>query len=694
MDPDPTFRDNKTNNTYYLGTSIAMFALCASLLILNFVQILLTPDFVAGSQCVGSLCVSCNPGEVDRVNQAVIQNFFNVLLDFVFATNQLVADSLLIFRCYILWKGRTWIVIAPAIILLANTGLTFAQAYCDITLYYLRRTIPADVKVRVPGEEKGKGSGSSPNGETLRGESGSGPETQKGGPDSGSGAGDGLNGIGSGGKERRLAAVEDNDPDVWEDIEDWMPKPPKVLMEDPNETPLELRGQIQQYATNEQLMHPLVSPVLQGTLCNLPPLYIITGDDEVLRDEIIYLAHRAAHPDEFPARKDVIRERRRQKENIDKFRTPTKVFDEMPHVLTVFSFTDSAKYAYRSIAQFVRHVTMHSPEHLSRNPFPELHRPECEIHLDEEACEDEDAHVHHHRMHRLRPHRSRKHVLNAEDADEVGVRRYKENEDAVGREVVQDQADRMPGTEVENKEEVLPASCAADGEAPTAQRDIPHILMIRERVDIHGRARPMEPKDQVGALRLRPPEVGVIKEAPVKRWLAGQARMDAKYPRRAARLERRRKKLVKRAEMMIRDARDQGFLMQGEKDGVQGRPKKLVRLDSAGSSMSMGTSKGAVIDVERRWGPLDLEAERPPPSAIAGRRDTPEALALLKKSIYYTAPVTHKTVPRTKRMQDLRAIFDPNDNPIRAPRQSVAEEQTHTHLVPLHGLSIWDSLVV
>ncbi|TFY79807.1 hypothetical protein EWM64_g4207 [Hericium alpestre] len=143
-------RDNKTNNTYYLGTSIAMFALCATLLILNFVQILLTPDFVAGSQCVGSLCVSCNPGEVDRVNQAIIQNFFNVLLDFVFAINQLVADSLLIFRCYILWKGRTWIVIAPAIILLANTGLTFAQAYCDITLYYLRRTIPADVKVPPP----------------------------------------------------------------------------------------------------------------------------------------------------------------------------------------------------------------------------------------------------------------------------------------------------------------------------------------------------------------------------------------------------------------------------------------------------------------------------------------------------------------------------------------------------------------
>ena len=32
-----------------------------------------------------------------------------------------------------------------------------------------------------------------------------------------------------------------------------------------------------------QLTHPLVSPILQGSLCNLPPLYIIAGDGEVLR---------------------------------------------------------------------------------------------------------------------------------------------------------------------------------------------------------------------------------------------------------------------------------------------------------------------------------------------------------------------------------------------------------------------------
>lgn len=74
-----------------------------------------------------------------------------------------------------------------------------------------------------------------------------------------------------------------------------------------------------------QLSHPLVSPILQGSLGNLPPLYIMAGDGEVLRDEIIYLAHRAAHPEKYPTRPGVLRDGRRQKENAEKFTKPTRV---------------------------------------------------------------------------------------------------------------------------------------------------------------------------------------------------------------------------------------------------------------------------------------------------------------------------------------------------------------------------------
>jgi hypothetical protein len=112
-----------------------------------------------------------------------------------------------------------------------------------------------------------------------------------------------------------------------------------------------------------------------------------------------------------------------------------------------------------------------------------------------------------------------------------------------------------------------------------------------------------------------------------------------------------------------------------------------------------------------RW---TLGGENPPPSAIAGRRDTvsriirfalcyrvylnphslprqPEALALLRKCVYHTAPVTHNTVPKRKTMEVIRATFDPSDHPVNPPPQS--EQQVKANIIPMHGLRIWDFLV-
>jgi hypothetical protein len=50
---------------------------------------------------------------------------------------------------------------------------------------------------------------------------------------------------------------------------------------------IEVTQQMQLYAPNGLLKHPLVSPVLSH-LGGLPPLLFIAGDREVLRDEIIY----------------------------------------------------------------------------------------------------------------------------------------------------------------------------------------------------------------------------------------------------------------------------------------------------------------------------------------------------------------------------------------------------------------------
>lgn len=76
---------------------------------------------------------------------------------------------------------------------------------------------------------------------------------------------------------------------------------------------------------NRQLTHPLVSPILQGSLCNLCPLYVIAGNGEVLRDEIVYLSHRAAFPTHFPVRDGVLDASERQRENVQRFTRPTEV---------------------------------------------------------------------------------------------------------------------------------------------------------------------------------------------------------------------------------------------------------------------------------------------------------------------------------------------------------------------------------
>ncbi|KII94934.1 hypothetical protein PLICRDRAFT_33764 [Plicaturopsis crispa FD-325 SS-3] len=488
-------------------------------------------------------------------------------------------------------------------------------------------------------------------------------------------------------------------PDA-DDIDFWQPKPPKVLMDDPHAVPLELRSQIQLYATNEQLTHPLVSPVLQGSLGNLPPLYILAGDKEVLRDEIVYMAHRAAHPDQFPAREGVLRDGRRQQENADKFTTPTKVhlqvFDDMCHVLTVFMFTNSAKYAYRSIAEFIKHVTSHSEEHLGRNPFPELHRPPSAISTDSNL---ERAHSRKERRRSAFHWGERKDDnLEAEEKDakekepspgessgttgeQNDIEMYRENEQAIVDEVKEKKVDEVPASMGVSEPSLSSASLRNE------TRDIPNILMIRERVDIHGHARAMEPKEEIAALQLRPAEIGIIKEGPCLRWAAGQEKWDKRYKHSAQRVIKKRKRNEAEAKRMLANARDQGLLLAHDP------PSTPVRRPTTLTVASSSSSVPGAIQGDRRYGPLDLAEENPPPTSIAKRRDTKESLALLKSSIYHSVPVTHKTVPKLKTIDAIRAAFDPDDDPMKPPRHSASEQQTQSHLIPMHGLRVWDALL-
>jgi hypothetical protein len=123
---------------------------------------------------------------------------------------------------------------------------------------------------------------------------------------------------------------------------------------DGNEITLE--DQIQMYATNSQLQHPLVSPIQNQTLGGLPPMLILVGGGEILRDEIVYLAHKAANPTKYPPGDLILKALIEQQGNIvDKY-PPTKVvlqyYDDGCHVVPMLGFTTPATFMHRNIAQF------------------------------------------------------------------------------------------------------------------------------------------------------------------------------------------------------------------------------------------------------------------------------------------------------------------------------------------------------
>ncbi|TDZ44726.1 AB hydrolase superfamily protein [Colletotrichum trifolii] len=112
-----------------------------------------------------------------------------------------------------------------------------------------------------------------------------------------------------------------------------------------------VKDQIQMYTTNALLSHPMVSPVLQPTLGGLPPLLIMVGGGEVLRDEQIYLAHKCANPEKYapPGLDEAGLAQLKRYKPTD---VQLQVWDDLCHVAPTLSFTRPAKYMYRAVAQF------------------------------------------------------------------------------------------------------------------------------------------------------------------------------------------------------------------------------------------------------------------------------------------------------------------------------------------------------
>ncbi|KAL8798293.1 MAG: hypothetical protein Q9182_006785 [Xanthomendoza sp. 2 TL-2023] len=256
-----------------------------------------------------------------------------------------------------------------------------------------------------------------------------------------------------------------------------------------------VKDQIQMYATNQLISHPLVSPVLQPSLGGLPPLMILTGGGEMLRDEQIYLAHKAANPSKYPPSEAYMGKHPEAAEIMAKYK-PTdvqlQVWDDMCHVAPTLSFTRPAKLMYRSIAQFGAWA------------LAKAQKTAIDI------MDDDDVSV----------------ISSGSDTDSDTFSDKKkpiQDDDVMKNEVAQCQT--IETKQVGKAGEPLPAFTNH---------------MLRQRVDRHGNIFPLGSPSSLPALQMSPNDIGVIKPGPVRKWMEAKKKWDNKFAKEKRKVQKQR----------------------------------------------------------------------------------------------------------------------------------------------------------
>lgn len=251
---------------------------------------------------------------------------------------------------------------------------------------------------------------------------------------------------------------------------------------------IEIKDQIHMYTTNRLLSHPLVSPALQPSLGGLPPLLVLTGGGEMLRDEQIYLAHKAAHPTAYPPGDVYLDEYDPNGETLSKY-PPTfvqlQVWDNLCHVAPTLSFSRPAKYMFRSISQFGAWAFAHAQN------------TEIDILVDNDpAISSPDDHS---------------------------------SSSSSSTSSVSGDTDKNPPRH----------AVGSIGKAGDPLPDFEN-HMIRQRVDKRGHVYPLDPTSSFEALQMPASEVGAFNPVLVKRWLAAKQEWDEKFAKEKLRVQKQR----------------------------------------------------------------------------------------------------------------------------------------------------------
>ncbi|KAL1306142.1 hypothetical protein AAFC00_004254 [Neodothiora populina] len=291
------------------------------------------------------------------------------------------------------------------------------------------------------------------------------------------------------------------------DPERSVPKPGQNLTIELDGKHIEIEDQIQMYAPNHLLAHPLVSPVMQPSLGGLPPLLIQVGGGELLQDEQVYIAHKAANPAAYPPPSVVTREWDLDSQMLHRYK-PTKVqlqvWDDLCHVPHTLSFTRPAKYMYRGVAQFGAWALAHAQD-----------RPVA-------ILDDDDISI----------------ISSGGSSSEK--EQQGSDSDATG-----DRKEAQSAGDVQMRAHRITTSSGAVGKAGDP---LPPFInnMIRQRVDRHGMIFPLLPAPELPGLQMDRNSIGVIKPGPVRKWLAKKLEWDTRFARGKRRVQKTRLKELRK----------------------------------------------------------------------------------------------------------------------------------------------------
>jgi acetyl esterase/lipase len=263
-----------------------------------------------------------------------------------------------------------------------------------------------------------------------------------------------------------------------------------------------IEEQLQLYAKNELLTHPLVSPVQQPSLGGLPPMLIQTGGAELLRDEQIYLAHKAANPRQFPPSEAIMSRYDPQRTVLNQY-PPTdvqlQVWEDLCHVPHTLSFTRPAKYMYRSVAQFGAWALARAQ------------------HKGIEIMDDDDVSI-----------ISNGSENEKDDAEKPSDMKRSEGLGSIGVEEVS--ANQFKSKSI--------GAVGKAGDQLPAFKD----HMIRQRVDRHGVIYPLPLQSDIACLHLDPSSIGAIKSGPVRKFLAKRNENQLKFASEHKKIAKKRAK--------------------------------------------------------------------------------------------------------------------------------------------------------